>query len=476
MAQAARRLEQAGIGADPGADPTAVARIATEIGSLGVSIADVAGHVDDVTAAVTGQVRDFATLQDEAHAMGARNRSVTEAARFASEAAASARDTVTANAAAVEQVIGDVVALADGVSRIGSQITGLEEALTKISRVAAEISSVARQTQLLAFNAGIEAARAGEAGRGFSVLAEEVRVLAAKTSDATKEINGTLDFLSKQARGLQGAAETSVGSADTVRAGTAAIGGAMAAMTEAIATIDARQVSITEAAVDIAESIATVEGRIDRMSGGLQQASSSLGSARDRLNGLLASGERLIGESAALGVETVDTPYIDAVQAAAAQIAQAFEAALAQGRIGLDALFDTDYAPVPGSDPQQVTTRFTKLTDALLPDIQEPVLTLSPQVVFCAAVDRNGYLPTHNRKFSQPQRRGEPDWNAAHSRNRRIFDDRVGLAAGRNTRPFLLQAYRRDMGNGTFALMKDVSAPIRVAGRHWGGLRLAYRA
>jgi methyl-accepting chemotaxis protein len=93
--------------------------------------------------------------------------------------------------------------------------------------------------------------------------------------------------------------------------------------------------------------------------------------------------------------------------------------------------------------------------------------------VFCAAVDRNGYLPTHNRKFSQPQG-VDPVWNAAHCRNRRIFNDRTGLAAGRNTHRFLLQTYRRDMGGGNFKLMKDLSAPIVVSGRHWGGLRLAY--
>jgi methyl-accepting chemotaxis protein len=118
---------------------------------------------------------------------------------------------------------------------------------------------------------------------------------------------------------------------------------------------------------------------------------------------------------------------------------------------------------------------FTAMTDRLLPPIQEPLLALSPAVVFCAAVDVNGYLPTHNRAFSHPQRPGDPVWNAANCRNRRIFADRVGLSAGRNTRPFLLQSYRRDMGGGTFALMKDVSAPIFVQGRHWGGLRLAYR-
>jgi methyl-accepting chemotaxis protein len=120
-------------------------------------------------------------------------------------------------------------------------------------------------------------------------------------------------------------------------------------------------------------------------------------------------------------------------------------------------------------------TRFVALTDRLLPAVQEAALTLDARVVFCAAVDRNGFLPTHNAKFSKPQG-SDPAWNAANCRNRRIFDDRVGLAAGRNTKPFLLQSYRRDMGGGNFVMMKDCSAPITVRGRHWGSLRLAYRA
>ena len=61
------------------------------------------------------------------------------------------------------------------------------------------------------------------------------------------------------------------------------------------------------------------------------------------------------------------------------------------------------------------------------------------------------------------------------ARNRRIFNDSTGLASGRNQRPFLLQTYRRDMGGGSFVVMKEVAAPITVNGRHWGGLRLAFK-
>jgi methyl-accepting chemotaxis protein len=130
--------------------------------------------------------------------------------------------------------------------------------------------------------------------------------------------------------------------------------------------------------------------------------------------------------------------------------------------------------PVAGSNPEQVTTRFTAFTDKYLPEVQEEILGRSEKIVFCAAVDTKGYLPTHIRKFSQPQGK-DPVWNAANCRNRRIFNDRVGLTAGQHTEPFLLQLYRRDMGGGKFVMMKDLSVPIYVQGTHWGGFRLAYK-
>ena len=94
---------------------------------------------------------------------------------------------------------------------------------------------------------------------------------------------------------------------------------------------------------------------------------------------------------------------------------------------------------------------------------------------FCAALDRNGFLPTHNLVYSKPQG-DDPVWNAANCRNKRIFDDRAGITAARSTRPFVVQAYARDMGGGKIVMMQEVDAPLRIFGRHWGGLRTAYRA
>ena len=152
------------------------------------------------------------------------------------------------------------------------------------------------------------------------------------------------------------------------------------------------------------------------------------------------------------------------------------EQAVTDGRLTREQLFDADYRPIPGTDPQQYETAYLKVFEDLLPAIQEPLLVSDSSMVFCLVIDRNGYIPVHNRKSSQPQRPGDPVWNAANCRNKRIFDDRAGITAARSTRPFVVQSYARDMGGGVTVMMREVDAPIRILGRHWGGLRTAYRA
>jgi methyl-accepting chemotaxis protein len=156
------------------------------------------------------------------------------------------------------------------------------------------------------------------------------------------------------------------------------------------------------------------------------------------------------------------------------EISRLFEGLIQQGKLTQESLFDNDYVAVEGSDPVQHVTKFLPASEDVLPPLQEALLASDERMVFCAAVDRNGYLPVHNRKYSLPQRPGETAWNTAHSRNRRIFDDRAGLAAARNVRPYIIQVYPRDMGGGVTIVMREIDAPIRVLGQHWGGFRTAY--
>ena len=173
-------------------------------------------------------------------------------------------------------------------------------------------------------------------------------------------------------------------------------------------------------------------------------------------------------------LEKAAAPLVSRSQGAARDIAGAFEAAIASGEISEAQLFETDYALLPGSNPRQFATALLPKLEAWLTPLQETLLRSDPKIVFCCAVDRNGYLPVHNLEYSLPQRADDPVWNAAHCRNRRIFDDRAGLTCARSTKPYM-HAYRRDMGGGSIQVLKEYVAPIAVRGRHWGGFRCAYR-
>mgnify|MGYP000046421343 CR=1 FL=1 len=448
--------------------------LAEHAGELGIEVADVAGAVTDVHGTLRRQSRDLDGLRAEAEAVRTDNRGVAEAAQRCTDEAEHAERTVADSRATMDQSLSEIRQLAEAVTSMQSRIEGLQSALDKVAGVAGNIEAIARQTNLLALNATIEAQRAGEAGKGFAVVADEVKQLSQQTSRATGEIHETMQQLKSQAGELIDEGQQAARRADTVRGGTEHIGDVIESVGGALGTV-------RERAREIADTTDSIRGRCDsfaatvgELDDGVAQSTDTLGQCSERIAALTDRVERFIGLTAVSGVVTVDTPFIQAVQDKAREVGAAFEAAIARGEITEQALFDFRYTPIANTNPEQVMAPFTELTDRLLPPIQEPMLEFDDRVVFCAAVDVNGYLPTHNKKFSKPQS-DDPTWNTANCRNRRIFDDRVGAAAGRHTEPFLLQAYRRNMGD-SFVLMKDCSAPVYVHGRHWGGVRLAYKA
>jgi methyl-accepting chemotaxis protein len=170
-----------------------------------------------------------------------------------------------------------------------------------------------------------------------------------------------------------------------------------------------------------------------------------------------------------------NTEFVTRAMEAGTLLCKMFEQAIASGAISADAVFDTNYIEIQGTNPVQHRTRILDWADRALTPFQEAFLAKDPRMVFCVAIDRNGYLPVHNKIYSHPQRPGDVAWNTANCRNRRIFNDTAGLTAGRNQRTYLIQSYARDMGGGNTVMMREIDVPIRVNGKHWGGFRTAYK-
>lgn len=420
----------------------AVESIGKQAALMGRDAAEVRGLLDDTQKASASQERAMATLTHQLHEITRAQQVIGDETRESLDAVSRARH-------AVEEV--------------GREVAGIVDNLRDVADAAGVITQIALQTRLVAFNASVEAKRAGDAGRGFGVVADAVKDLAGKVEASSKQIMSTVGDLDKRIAALAREIEARPGQA---RQG---------AFHGALAEVDSGVARITEAAGQSGTVCAGLNAQMATLEGEMHGTTRALDAAMLRSEAFLKVSEQLIELVADCGIETEDTPYISAAMETAGQVAKLLEDAVRTGTISSADLFDENYKPIAGTDPAQVTTRFCDLTDRLLPQVQERVLGLSGRVVFCIAVDRNGYVPTHNRKYCQPQRPGELAWNTANSRYRRIFNDRTGLASARNRRPFLLQTYRRDMGNGQFVLMKEAAAPITVNGRHWGGLRLAFQ-
>ena len=449
--------------------------LAKELGALGLVIADTAGIVEESNSSTNHLSEKFQELTEAAADVRSANESISQSCGRTAEVTGNATEAVQQSHETLGSALSRISSLIDAVTKIGEQLKGLQGALGSVREVANAIDAIAKQTNLLALNATIEAARAGTAGKGFAVVASEVKALAQQTSTATEQIASTLAELDSEADTLVGLGAQAIEFTDEVRDSADSINTVIDNLDQSINQI---RESSQQIETDVGENdgrLNDFSARLDAMRGALDENVNHLTECAKEMAGAVRSSDTMAGLAATSGIETGDTKFVEIILEMASKIAGLFETAIADRKIDAADLFDYTYEPIPGSDPAQVMAKFTSLTDLLLPPVQEVVLERDERIVFCAAIDINGYLPTHNKKFSQPQG-NDPVWNAANCRNRRIFDDRVGLAAGQNTEKFLLQTYRRDMGGGTFVLMKDISAPVYVNGRHWGGVRMGYKA
>ena len=169
-------------------------------GTLGSASEELAAASAETSKSVYQQQQEIDQLAAAMNEMAATVQEVANNTTGAAEAAQQVRHESESGRAAVNGTISSINTLADDVQRSADAITKLGEESDNIGMVLDVIRGIAEQTNLLALNAAIEAARAGEQGRGFAVVADEVRTLATRTHDSTQEIQLMIERLQVGAR------------------------------------------------------------------------------------------------------------------------------------------------------------------------------------------------------------------------------------------------------------------------------------
>ncbi|MFL1564414.1 methyl-accepting chemotaxis protein [Pseudomonas sp. O64] len=435
-----------------------------------LSAAGVAYSVKQLAARLQSQLSAAKQIVSSAEVMIGTEKVTSQLSRQALGAATQAHQRSTEGREVLAQSITRMHQLSQRANASRELIEALSQRSEEIQRVTLVIQSIASQTNLLALNAAIEAARAGEHGRGFAVVADEVRGLAGRTAMATDEVGVMVADIQhrtaqvvEQIRQLSSDLHTGVEQVE--HAG------------EHLQSIASLAADVEGQVNEIAQGTDTNRVQLDSLFHAVEQMRSDLTVSDLQTRQLADAAVQMEGQAetiserlAEVGLDDYHQRIYDLAREGANRISEQFEADVVQNRISLQDLFDRSYTPIPNTSPSKYHTRFDGYTDQVLPAIQEALLPRHEGLVFAIACTPQGYVPTHNKAFSHALT-GDAQIDAVQNRTKRKFEDRTGIRCGSHQQAVLLQTYTRDTGE----LMHDLSVPIMVNGRHWGGLRLGYK-
>ena len=452
---------------------SALDKIPEACGKVTVGCSDVAGIVQAVIDS-SGVLRaEHIELQGTVKELEADQRKVAEASDEARILSARAIERLGQGTSQIQSSLQQITNLLDLVETLATHVTGFAAAMDQVKRCSQDIEQIAETTNILALNATIEAMRAGEAGRTFAVVANEVKTLAGETRKATDEISTVIETLGTEASTVIERIEAGAKASNEAKTSVASIDATIAGVSQLVEEVDQQNDQITRATGMMTEHVDRVSMVLESYDRAANENEERLATAHDRIEDLEMTASEMFDRIVKAGLSPQDSQLVERAVSHAKNLSRIAEEAIANGEITMEQLFDTNYVPVAGTNPQLFRTRASDWADANWRPVIDQVVNEGGAVKMCSPADMNGFLPTHVSDRSRKPT-GDVTHDTTYCRNGRILLDAIDKKAKKNTDDYMMAVYRQEGDGKNYVVVRNVYVPLYVNGRRWGDSELAY--
>lgn len=452
---------------------SALDKIPEACGKVTVGCSDVAGIVQAVIDS-SGILRaEHVELQGTVHELEKDQRKVAEASDEARILSARAIERLGQGTAQIQSSLMQITNLLDLVETLATHVTGFAAAMDQVKRCSQDIEQIAETTNILALNATIEAMRAGDAGRTFAVVANEVKTLAGETRKATDEIADVIATLGSEASTVIERIEAGARASNEAKTSVASIDATIAGVSQLVEEVDQQNDQITRATGMMTEHVDRVSAVIDSFDRAANENESRLETAHERISELEITASEMFDNLVKAGLSPQDSQMVEKARSFAAQIVERAEQAVSEGKLSMEALFDSNYREVVGTNPKLYRTGLSDWADQNWRPVNDSVVAEGGAILMCSQADMNGFLPTHITDRSRKPT-GDLTHDTTYCRNGRILFDTIDQKAKRQTDAYMMAVYRQEGDGKNYVVVRNVYVPLFINGRRWGDFELAY--